>query len=137
MHIERRESPRIPANFYAEIRHQNQSQRWFINDLSQSGAYLERVSDGGPPPHGHLELSIQIPGQAEALHIQAETVYECTDALFSGSALRFRGMSSSHRGILHSWLQSTQREVQLPFPEVVPAGFGIHIFRPPPTSSDC
>jgi len=135
MRIERRDSPRIPANFYAEVNYQGETERWFVNDLSQGGAYVERVQNQSPAPQGPIELRLQIPGEREAVLIQAETVYGCSDPLFAGSAVRFCDMSPRHRGLLHRWLQSSQRELQLPFPEVVPAALGINIFRPAPTSS--
>ena len=79
-----------------------------------------------------VQIEVPLPGVGRTLQIRGRVVYDCLDALFHGSAIEFEWMSREDQLALQNWLSMTRREAGFPFGEVVDAGSGVHIFRPPP-----
>jgi hypothetical protein len=103
--VERREAPRIPVSVYLEQYVEGQSHRCFTANLSKLGLYMERPADSFLRHSNHVQLEIPLPdGEEEPLWASAEIVYDCFDALFHGTAVRFVEMSQRDRNRLSGWL---------------------------------
>jgi hypothetical protein len=108
--VERREAPRVPVSVYLEQHVEGQTHRCFTSNLSRSGLYMERPATPFHRHSNHVQLEIPLPdGEEEPLWASAEIVYDCFDALFHGSAVRFVEMSHRDRLRLSGWLS---REAQ-------------------------
>ena len=127
---ERRQAPRLPVGFYLSQVVDDQPERCFTTSLSSSGLYMER-------PLAHLErtrdtvqVEIPLPGSPEPIWARARVIYDCFDALFHGTAVRFTAMPRGHRRLLREWLR--ERFAGMSTGQVVDAAPGISFFRPPP-----
>lgn len=127
---ERRQVPRIPVGFYANQLVDDQPERCFTTSLSTSGLYMERLLTPLERTRETVQVEIPLPGAPETLWARGRVVYDCFDALFHGSAVRFTAMPNRHRRMLREWLHD--RLASLSTGEVVRAAPGISIFRPPP-----
>ena len=126
---DRRQANRVPVGFYANQLVDDEPYRCFATSLSASGLYMERVLTPMERRRDVVQIEIPLPGAGETLWAKAEVVYDCFDALFHGTAIRFTAMARKHRRELREWLHS-QRAATAPG-EVVREG-GVSIFRPPP-----
>ena len=129
---DRRLANRVPVGFYANQLVDDEPYRCFATSLSASGLYMERVLTPMERRRDVVQIEIPLPGSNETLWAKAEVVYDCFDALFHGTAIRFTAMARKHRRQLREWLH-TQMATITPG-EVVRAG-DVSIFRPPPVRS--
>lgn len=61
-----------------------------------------------------IQLEIPLPdGQPEPLWASAEVVYDCFDALFHGTAVRFTGLGSQDQARLDAFLSQNPGETSM------------------------
>jgi hypothetical protein len=102
---ERRRSPRIPVSVYLKQHVEGQAHRCFTSDLSSSGLYMERPISSFVRHSANIELEIPLPdGEPEPVWASAEIVYDCFDALFHGTAVRFTNLTSRDRERLEAFV---------------------------------
>ena len=129
MDEDRRQATRVPVGFYLSQLVDDEPHRCFTTNLSASGLYMEKVLTPMDRRRDVVQLEIPLPGLGDPLWTKAEVVYDCFDALFHGTAIRFTAMARKHRRLLREWVHSQMASVTPG--EVVYAG-GVSIFRPPP-----
>ncbi len=105
---ERRRAPRVPVSVYLEQHVEGQTHRCFSSNLSRSGLYMERPIASFVRHSASVQLEIPLPdGQPEPLWASAEVVYDCFDALFHGTAVRFTALGSRDQARLDAFLAQT------------------------------
>ena len=102
---ERRRAPRVPVSVYLEQHVEGQSHRCFTSDLSLTGLYMERPIGSFVRHSAKVQLEIPLPdGQKEPVWASGEVVYDCFNALFHGTAVRFEAMGDHDRQRLSAFL---------------------------------
>jgi hypothetical protein len=105
MKDERRRAPRVPVSVYLQKHIDGQSHRCFMSDLSLTGLYMERPISSFVRHSTRVQLEIPIPdGEQEPVWASAEVVYDCFDAEFHGTAVRFEAMGGRDRERLSAFL---------------------------------
>lgn len=105
---ERRRAPRVPVSVYLEQHVEGQSHRCFATNLSSTGLYMERPIESFVRHSTDVQLEIPIPDDdGGPVWASAEIVYDCFDALFHGTAVRFKALSERDRGRLKRWLSKS------------------------------
>ncbi len=130
MDHDRRQAARVPVGFYLNLLVDDRPYRCFTTNLSASGLYMEKVLTHVERRRDTVQVEIPLPGAGEPLWARAQVVYDCFDALFHGTAVRFTAMARRHRAALRGWLREELASTMTG--EVVVAGPGVSIFRPPP-----
>jgi hypothetical protein len=103
--VERRRAPRVPVSVYLEQHVEGQSHRCFVNDLSLAGVYMERPIGSFVRHSAKVQLEIPLPdGESEPVWASGEVVYDCFNALFHGTAVRFEAMGDHDRQRLSAFL---------------------------------
>ena len=92
--LERRRAPRVPVSVYIQQHVEGQTHRCLASNLSLSGLYMERPISSFVRHSAEIEIEIPLPDGAEPLRTTAEIVYDCFNALFHGTAVRFKRMSA-------------------------------------------
>jgi hypothetical protein len=92
--VERRTAPRVPVSVYIEQHVEGQTHRCLASNLSLSGLYMERPISSFVRHSAEIELEIPLPDGAEPVRAEAEIVYDCFNAQFHGTAVRFKRMSA-------------------------------------------
>jgi hypothetical protein len=126
---ERRDADRIPVGIYLSQIVGDEAHRSFTTDISPTGLYMERICTPLERKTGVVQLEIPLPGISDSLWAKAEIVYDCFDALFHGTAVRFVAMAGLHRRLLEGWLHEMGRGSHQD--SGVRVG-GVSIFRPAP-----
>jgi hypothetical protein len=109
--IDRRKAPRIPVSVYLEQHVEGQSHRCFTSDLSLTGLYMERPISSFVRHSAKVQLEIPLPdGSNEPVWASGEVVYDCFNALFHGTAVRFETMGDGDRQRLSAFLASHSPE---------------------------
>ena len=104
-HEERRHAPRRPVSVHVEQHVEGRSHHCFATCLSLTGLFMQRPIGTFVRHSASTTLAIRLPdGDGEPVWASAEVVYDCFDARFHGSALRFTAMSERDRARLHSFL---------------------------------
>ena len=128
---ERREADRVPVGIYLNQVVGSDLHRCFATDISPTGLYMERTCTPMERRSNFVQVEIPLPGIGDTLWAKAEVVYDCFDALFHGTAIRFAAMAGMHRRLLEAWLHETGRTLH-----VDAVGFddshAVRAFRPPP-----
>ena len=124
---ERRDADRVPIGIYLNQVIGEEAHRCFTTDISPTGLYMERVCTPLERKNGVVQLEIPLPGISDSLWAKAEIVYDCFDALFHGTAVRFVAMAGLHRRILEAWLHEMGHSLHVESPVRVGA---VNIFRP-------
>jgi len=101
---ERRSAPRVPVSVRVQQHVAGRTHDCIASDLSLSGMYMERPLTVFARDRADVELEIPIPDGAEPLWATAEVVYDCVDATFHGTAVRFTKMSPRDRARLRAFL---------------------------------
>lgn len=130
MDVDRRQAARVAVGFYLSQVVGDRPYRCFTTSLSTAGLYMERPLSVIERRRGTVQLELPLPGTSESLWARAQVVYDCFDALFHGTAVRFTAMARRHRRLLREWLH--ERMSTIGEGEVVRAGAGVSIVRPPP-----
>jgi len=102
--LERRNAPRVPVSVYIEQHVEGQTHRCLASNLSLSGLYMERPIASFVRHSAEIEIELPLPGEPEPVRASAEIVYDCFNALFHGTAVRFKRMSSHDRAKLCAFL---------------------------------
>jgi PilZ domain len=103
--VERRRAPRVPVSVYLEQHVEGQSHRCFTSDLSLTGLYMERPIGSFVRHSAKVQLEIPLPdGEGEPVWASGEVVYDCFNALFHGTAVRFEAMGDHDRQRLSAFL---------------------------------
>ena len=103
---ERRHAPRRPVSVPVEQHIDAQNHRCFATSLSLTGLFMQRPIGSFVRHTSTITLAISLPdGQSDPLWASAEVVYDCFDACFHGSAVRFTAMSARDRARLGSFLE--------------------------------
>lgn len=104
---ERRHAPRRSVSVHVEQHVEGQSHHCHATCLSLTGLFMQRPLGTFVRHSATTTLAIRLPdGQGDPLWASAEVVYDCFDARYHGSALRFTAMSERDRARLHSFLSS-------------------------------
>ena len=83
--------------------------RCFVTDMSMTGLYMERPISSYVRHSSAVQLEIPLPdGGREPLWARGEIVYDCFDALFHGTAVRFEPMSKEDRVRLSNFLSESR-----------------------------
>lgn len=130
MDIDRRQAARVPVGFYLSQLVDDQPYRCFTTSLSTAGLYMERPLSVIERRRGTVQVELPLPGTSDSLWARAQVVYDCFDALFHGTAVRFTAMAHRHRRLLREWLHEQMSAIGEG--QVVHADAGVSIFRPPP-----
>jgi len=109
MAAERRTSARIPVGIYVQQFVHDEPHRCFLTDLSQNGVYMERLVEPLERRTNIVQLELSLPGTGGTLWTAGEVVYDCFDALFHGTAVRFTAMARGHRRTLDEWIEEARR----------------------------
>jgi hypothetical protein len=114
--VDRRRAPRVPVSVYLEQHVEGQSHRCFTSDLSLTGLYMERPIGSFVRHSAKVQLEIPLPdGESEPVWASGEIVYDCFNALFHGTAVRFEAMGDHDRRRLSAFLakgeSGTDREL--------------------------
>jgi hypothetical protein len=104
--IERRSAPRFPVSVHIAQHVEGQTHRCVASNLSASGLYMERPIGSFVRHSADVELEIPLPDGAAPLRTHAEIVYDCFDARFHGTAVRFTQMSVRDRERLQAFLDA-------------------------------
>ena len=112
---ERRSAPRFPVSVRVQQHVEGRTHDCLASDLSLSGMYMERPLTDFVRDRADVELEIPIPDGAEPLWATAEVVYDCFDATFHGTAVRFTKMSPRDRARLSAFL-APRRAAHAPTP---------------------
>lgn len=107
---ERRTAPRIPVAVYLSQHVEGDTHRCFVTDISSGGLYMERPIGSFVRRSARVQLEIPLPDQGEPIWAAGEIVYDCFDALFHGTAVRFTDMSSHDQARLGAFLAGTRRD---------------------------
>lgn len=111
---DRRRAPRVPVSVYLQQHVEGQTHRCFSSNLSRSGLYMERPIASFVRHSAAIQLEIPLPdGQPEPLWASAEVVYDCFDALFHGTAVRFTGLGSQDQARLDAFLSQNPGETSM------------------------
>ena len=69
---------------------------------------MERPIESFVRHSADVQLEIPVPdGEAEPVVASAEVVYDCFNALFHGTAVRFKGLSTRDAARLSRWLEAS------------------------------
>lgn len=83
-----------------------------VTDISMTGLYMERPISSYVRHSSTVQLEIPLPdGGREPVWARGEIVYDCFDALFHGTAVRFEAMAARDRARLSNFLNGS-REAQ-------------------------
>ena len=105
MKDERRRAPRVPVSVFLEQHIEGQSHRCCMSDLSLTGLYMERPISSFVRHSTKVQLEIPLPdGEGAPVWASAEVVYDCFDAEFHGTAVRFESMGDHDRRRLSAFL---------------------------------
>jgi PilZ domain len=105
-HAERRHAPRLPVLVDVEQHVEGQRHVCRATDLSLTGMYMQRPIGSFVRHSATTTLAIRLPdGDSDPLWASAEVVYDCFDAQFHGSAVRFTAMSERDRARLGTFLR--------------------------------
>jgi hypothetical protein len=108
--LERRSAPRVPVSVYVHQHVEGQSHRCLASNLSLSGLYMERPIASFVRHSAEIELEIPLPDSSEPVRASAEIVYDCFNAMFHGTAVRFKRMSAHDRARLGAFLTPTHSQ---------------------------
>ena len=104
---DRRIAPRVPVSVYLSQHVDGETHRCFVTNLSATGLYMERPMGSFLRTSSQIQLEIPLPDRVgESIWASAEIVYDCFDALFHGSAVRFVAMSERDRARLSTFIES-------------------------------
>lgn len=106
---ERRQTDRLPVSLYLQQIIDDEPFRCFTSNLSPTGLYMERICSPLDRRSSVVQIELPLPGTSDSLWAKAEIVYDCFDALFHGTAVRFTAMARQHRRILEGWLDEVSR----------------------------
>ena len=96
---------------YLEQHVEGQTHRCFSSNLSSSGLYMERPIASFVRHSAAVQLEIPLPdGQPEPVWASAEVVYDCFDALFHGTAVRFTALGSRDQARIDAFLAQNNGE---------------------------
>lgn len=101
---ERRGEPRVPVGVYLRQVVDGETHRCFASDLSVSGLYMEQPVRPFARRSNQIQLEIPL-DEGDPVWLGAEVVYDCFDALFHGTAVRFTAITERDRGRLARWVQ--------------------------------
>jgi hypothetical protein len=92
--------------------------RCFTSDLSALGVYLEKPLGEPSRKRKTVQLEIPLPNRNDSIWAAGEVIYDCSDPLFQGTAVRFTNMARIHQRMLRDWLRETKRTRQagVPYP---------------------
>jgi hypothetical protein len=111
MNAERRRSPRIPVSVYLQQHVEGQTHRCFTSDLSSTGLYMERPIESFVRHSTSVQLEIPLPdGDPDPVWASAEVVYDCFDALFHGTAVRFTALNRRDKERLDAFVARSAGE---------------------------
>lgn len=103
---ERRAAPRVPVGVYLHQVVDGESHRCFASDVSSTGLYMEQPMRPFARQSNQIQLEIPL-DEGDPVWIGAEVVYDCFDALFHGTAVRFTAMTQRDRSRLEGWIERT------------------------------
>jgi hypothetical protein len=104
---DRRIAPRVPVSVYLSQHVDGETHRCFVTNLSESGLYMERPMGSFLRTSSKVQLEIPLPDRVgESIWACAEIVYDCFDALFHGTAVRFVAMSERDRARLSTFIET-------------------------------
>jgi hypothetical protein len=106
---DRRTAPRIPVAVYLSQHVEGDTHRCFVTDISSGGLYMERPIGSFVRRSARVQLEIPLPDQPEPIWAAGEIVYDCFDALFHGTAVRFTNMSAQDQARLGAFLAGSRR----------------------------
>lgn len=96
----------MPVAVYLDQHVEGQSHRCFATNLSTTGVYMERPIASFVRHSADVQLEIPLPDdEGGPVWASAEVVYDCFDALFHGTALRFKTLGKQDSARLERWLQ--------------------------------
>jgi hypothetical protein len=116
--LERRRAPRVPVSVYIHQHVEGQTHRCLASNLSLSGLYMERPISSFVRHSAEIEIEIPLPDGAEPVRTTAEIVYDCFNALFHGSAVRFKRMSARDTARLCAFIASLCAPIRQASPAV-------------------
>ena len=116
MSSDRRRSERVPVGFYVQEVADERQNRCFTSDLSALGVYLEKPLGGPSRDRKTIQLEIPLPNRSESIWAAGEVIYDSSDPLFQGTAIRFTRMARMHQRMLREWLRETKRTRALGIP---------------------
>jgi hypothetical protein len=99
---------------YLQQHVEGQTHRCFSSNLSSSGLYMERPIASFVRHSAAIQLEIPLPdGEAEPVWASAEVVYDCFNALFHGTAVRFTALGSRDQARIDAFLAQNGGEAEL------------------------
>jgi hypothetical protein len=105
---DRRIAPRVPVSVYLSQYVDGETHRCFVTNLSSTGLYMERPMGSFLRTSAQVQLEIPLPDREdESIWASAEIVYDCFDALFHGTAVRFVAMTERDRARLSSFIATS------------------------------
>jgi hypothetical protein len=100
---------------YLQQHVEGHSHRCFSSNLSSTGLYMERPIASFVRHSASIELEIPLPdGEAEPVRASAEIVYDCFNAVFHGTAVRFTKLDSRDQARIDAFLARSGGETLEP-----------------------
>ena len=114
----RRFDSRIPLEMHVSAYVQDQPQRAFTLDISESGLYLNALIQHPYPPMTPVGLEFELPSLGETIWAAGETCRDNLDNYFYGIGVRFTRMANLHQRMLREYCwHARARELRQALPD--------------------
>ncbi len=103
MALDRRIESRVPLEMYLDAYVDDQRQRAFTVNISETGLFVNTLVHEPPPPLTPVALEFTLPGGRDSIWAAGEICYENMDDYFLGHGIRFTGMARLHARMLRDY----------------------------------
>ncbi len=108
--LDRRIDYRLPLEMFLNAYVEDQPQRGFTVNVSETGILLASLALHEPePPLTPVGLEFKLPGFDETIWAAGEICRDTLDDYFLGRGIRFTAMASLHTRILHEYCSRARR----------------------------
>ncbi len=110
MSLDRRIDYRLPLEMYLNAYIEDQPQRGFSVNVSETGLLLASLANREvAPPMTPVGLEFKLPGFGETIWAAGEICHDSVDDYFLGQGIRFTAMANLHARMLHEYCVRARR----------------------------
>lgn len=107
--LDRRFDHRVPLEMYLNAYVNDERQRGFTVNISESGLYISSLMQNPLPPLTPLGLEFSLPGLPETIWAAGEMCYDDADGYFYHRGIRFVAMANAHARLLREYCFRARR----------------------------
>lgn len=109
MQLDRRFDHRVPLEMFLNAYVLDRPHRGFTINVSESGLYLNTLTQKPLPPQTPVGLEFSLPGFRETIWAAAEICYDQPDDYLLGRGIRFTAMAGLHARIIRDYCDRMRR----------------------------